>query len=91
MRRGLDSGIPTRIASRYSMAKRVATSGSSRNDKLHRIRVQEKGWTKQELAKHAGTSAQTVRKAERGDAVNEVMQGRIAKALGVNVEDLFGE
>jgi transcriptional regulator with XRE-family HTH domain len=52
--------------------------------------VDEKGWTKEELARTAGVSAQTVRKAERGESISEVSMARVAKALGVTVSRLFG-
>ena len=54
------------------------------NGTLRKIRVEEKGWTMEELA-------QTVRKAERGLSVSEISQARIAKTLGVSVERLFSD
>jgi transcriptional regulator with XRE-family HTH domain len=56
---------------------------------MRRLRIEDKGWTKEELARRADISAQTVRKAERGESVSEISQARLAKALGVTVEKLF--
>jgi transcriptional regulator with XRE-family HTH domain len=61
------------------------------NGTLRKIRVEEKGWTMEELARRAEVSAQTVRKAERGLSVSEISQARIAKTLGVSVERLFSD
>lgn len=68
----------------------VLRHDGKRNDILRRLRVEVKGWTKQDLAREAGVSTQTIRKAERGQEVSEVSQARIAKALGVDVRSLFG-
>ena len=59
------------------------------NELLRHLRVEVKGWTKEELARTAGVSAQTVRKAEKGIGISEVSGARIAKALGVGMEELF--
>jgi transcriptional regulator with XRE-family HTH domain len=59
------------------------------NRTLRRLRVEEKGWSKEELSRVARVSAQTIRKAERGWPISEVSMGRIAKALGVSLQKLF--
>lgn len=56
---------------------------------MRHLRIDEKGWSKEELARKADVSAQTVRKAERGAGISEVSEARIAKALGTTVEKLF--
>jgi DNA-binding XRE family transcriptional regulator len=59
------------------------------NRRLIDMRIDEKGWTKEYLAKQAGVSTQTIRKAERGEAISDVSMARIAKALGVNRRTIF--
>ncbi len=59
------------------------------NNRFKQLRLDEKSWTMEELARRAGVSSQTARKAERGLPVSEVSQARLAKALGVAVESLF--
>jgi transcriptional regulator with XRE-family HTH domain len=66
-----------------------STSRKQTNDRLRKLRLDEKGWTMSELARKADVSAQTVRKAERGEAISEVSMARIAKALGSTVKTLF--
>jgi len=61
----------------------------SKNSLLRKLRVEDKGWTKEKLARSAGVSAQTVRKAEQGISISEVSMARIAKALGASVPRLF--
>lgn len=61
-----------------------------RNDKLRKLRI-AKGWTKQQLATAAQVSAQTIRKAERGQKISEALMGRIANALGVSFDKVFGK
>jgi transcriptional regulator with XRE-family HTH domain len=61
------------------------------NSALRKLRLDDKTWTKEELARRAGVSSQTVRKAERGESVSEASQARLAKALGVSIEKLFPE
>jgi transcriptional regulator with XRE-family HTH domain len=56
---------------------------------LRRLRVEEKAWSKEELARKAGVSAQTVRKAESGLPISEVSMSKIAKALGTSIGKLF--
>jgi transcriptional regulator with XRE-family HTH domain len=68
------------------MASRKAAIG---NKLLRRLRVEEKGWSKEELGRKADVSAQTVRKAERGLAISEISRARIAKALGTETDKLF--
>jgi transcriptional regulator with XRE-family HTH domain len=51
--------------------------------------MNDKGWSMEELARAAGVSSQTVRKAERGIRVSELSMARIAKALGLSVARLF--
>jgi transcriptional regulator with XRE-family HTH domain len=48
---------------------------------IEKLRLDEKGWTQAQLATKAGLSAQTVRKAEKGEPVSIVSMARIAKAL----------
>jgi len=66
-----------------------STSNNAANKLLRRLRVDEKGWGKEELARAAGVSSQTVRKAERGQSISEVSMARLAKAFGVTVKKLF--
>jgi transcriptional regulator with XRE-family HTH domain len=61
------------------------------NKLLRKVRIEEKGWSKEELSRAAGVSAQTIRKAERGLPVSEVSMGRIAKALNLAIQKLFPE
>ena len=51
----------------------------------------ERGWTKEELARRAEVSSQTIRKAERGFALREDSMAKIARALEVSPEELFAE
>lgn len=62
----------------------------SKNTLLHRLRL-ERGWTKEELARRAEVSSQTIRKAERGFALREDSMAKIARALEVSPEELFAE
>jgi DNA-binding XRE family transcriptional regulator len=59
-----------------------------KNDLLRQLRL-EKEWTKEELARQARVSSQTVRKAEDGRSVSEISRVKIARALGAPPEDLF--
>lgn len=59
------------------------------NDLLRHLRVDVKGLTKEKLARAASVSAQTIRKAEKGQQISEVSRARIANALGVGVEAIF--
>lgn len=63
--------------------------GDTGNEKLRRLRLEAKNWTKEELARVAGLSAQTVRKAERGLAVSEVSMAKLAKLLGPPLRNSF--
>jgi transcriptional regulator with XRE-family HTH domain len=69
--------------------KHAGKSTSRSNAILRHARLQDKGWTKEELARHAEISAQTVRKAERGQPISETSMARIAKALGIAAGKLF--
>lgn len=60
-----------------------------RNERLRALRL-EKGWSVAELARRAGVAPQTAKKAEDGDAVTEVKQAQLAKALGVGTDEVFG-
>ena len=60
-----------------------------KNDLMRQLRL-EKEWTKEELARQAKVSSQTVRKAEDGGSISEVSGVKIARALGARPEDLFG-
>jgi len=60
------------------------------NRRLIEMRIDEKGWTKEYLAKQAGVSTQTIRKAERGEPISDVSMARIAKALGTDRRTVFG-
>jgi transcriptional regulator with XRE-family HTH domain len=53
--------------------------------------VKDKNLTKEALARRADVSAQTVRKAERGESISEVSKAKIAKVLGISVDELFPE
>jgi transcriptional regulator with XRE-family HTH domain len=57
-------------------------------DKIRSLRIEQKGWTLTELAEAARISAQTIRKAERGEKISEVSLARIANALGIPIRDL---
>ena len=81
----VDSFLP-RVYAYVAMARKTQASPDGL---LQRIRLTERGWTKEELGRRAGVSSQTVRKAERGESISEVSRARIAKALGVAVEKLF--
>lgn len=59
-----------------------------RNDKLQKLRV-DRGWTIQQLAVKAQVSTQTIRKAEKGRIISDVMQARIANALDTARDRLF--
>lgn len=63
----------------------------SENKLLRSLRLEKKGWTKEELGRAASLSAQTVRKAERGVPISDVSMARIAKALETTVQRLFGK
>jgi transcriptional regulator with XRE-family HTH domain len=67
----------------------VARNKPKANSELERLRLNEKGWSMEQLAKAAGVSAQTIRKAERGETISAVSKARISKALGVSTTDLF--
>jgi transcriptional regulator with XRE-family HTH domain len=69
----------------------VKAKSPTANRILRKLRVEDKGWTKEELSRVARVSAQTIRKAERGLPISEVSMGRIAKALGVPLQKLFPE
>lgn len=47
-------------------------------------------FTKEELARKADVSSQTVRKAERGGTISEINQVKLAKVLKTTPEKLFG-
>jgi transcriptional regulator with XRE-family HTH domain len=68
----------------------MAKSRTSPNEQLRRLRVDEKTLTLEELARRAGVSSQTLRKAERGQQVSEISKSKIAKALGVSAGKIFG-
>ena len=57
-------------------------------NKIRSMRIEEKGWTLTQLAEAARISAQTVRKAERGERISEVSLARIANALGTTSRNL---
>jgi transcriptional regulator with XRE-family HTH domain len=56
--------------------------------KIRSLRIEEKGWTLTQLAEAARISAQTARKAERGEKISEVSLARIANALGTTSRNL---
>jgi transcriptional regulator with XRE-family HTH domain len=68
----------------------MAAARKGRGALVRQARLEDKGWTKEELSRAAGVSAQTVRKVERGLAVSEVSIARIAKALGLSMQSLKG-
>ncbi len=68
------------------------TVASSDTDNPVRRRRREQRLTQAELATAVGVSRQTVIAVERGDYAPSVhLALRIARALGVTVEELFGE
>jgi DNA-binding XRE family transcriptional regulator len=73
----------------------VATGKKNRNnaagERIRKIRIEEFGMTMVDLAKAADVSAQTIRKAETGQKINEISRARIAKALKRTAADLFPE
>jgi transcriptional regulator with XRE-family HTH domain len=62
----------------------------SKNTLLHRLRL-EHGWTKEELARQAEVSSQTIRKAERGFPLREDSMAKIARALEASPGEIFAE
>jgi transcriptional regulator with XRE-family HTH domain len=60
-----------------------------KNGQIRKLRL-AKGWSKEELARQAHVSSQTVRRAETGGSLSEVSREKIARALEVRAEDLFG-
>jgi len=69
---------------------RSTTRNTTRpNVRFRHLRVDEKNWTKEELARRANVSGQTVRKAERGEPISEISMAKLAKALGAPVGELF--
>lgn len=50
-----------------------------------------RGLTQAKLAILAGVDPDTVSKAEQGRRVSVLTQGRLARALGVGIEELFPE
>ena len=50
----------------------------------------ERGWTQRELAERAGVSISLVKRADGGSAVRPSTALKLAKALGVTVEQLRG-
>lgn len=62
---------------------------SKKNQKLISLREQ-KLWSKSELARQAGVSWKTADKAESGESISRQSELRIAKALGIPAESVFG-
>lgn len=63
---------------------------SKKKQKLIDLREQNL-WSKSELARQAGVSWKTVDKAEAGLSISRQSKLRIAKALEVPVDSLFGK
>lgn len=55
---------------------------------IYRLRVRVHGLKPDELAAKVGYSADSIRAAERGINISELLASRIANALGVEVEDI---
>lgn len=55
---------------------------------IYRLRVRVHGLKPEELAAKVGFSADSIRAAERGNNISELLASRIARALGVEVEDI---
>ncbi len=55
---------------------------------IYRLRVRIHGLKPDELAAKVGFSPDSIRAAERGNNISELLAARIALALGVEVEDI---
>ena len=55
---------------------------------IYRLRVRVHGLSAAELAAKVGFSVDSVWAAERGQNIGDVLTSRLAKALGVQVEDI---
>lgn len=55
---------------------------------VERFRL-ERGLEKKQLADMSGLTDETIAKVERGDSVRDATIGKIAKALGIEIEHLF--
>ena len=66
------------------MAESVFPSGK----KIQTLRIESRTMTLTKMAEVAGISAQTLRKAERGEQISRVTLARIAKALGTTLDEI---
>jgi transcriptional regulator with XRE-family HTH domain len=57
-------------------------------NRVLRARI-EQDLTQAEVAQKAGVTPKIVRAAEQGESISPLSQGRVARALGIDVELLF--
>ena len=55
---------------------------------IYRLRVEVHGLTAAELGAKVGYSEDSIWAAERGQGISDVLTSRIAKALGVQIQDI---
>lgn len=72
------------------MPRRPGRPAGPRPDgpEIRRLRVRVHGLTAAELGAKVGYSKDAVWAAERGNSISDVLASRLAKALGVTVEDI---
>ena len=58
------------------------------SDEIYRLRVRVHGLKRAELAAKVGFSYDSIKSAELGNNISELLASRLAKALGVKVEDI---
>lgn len=58
------------------------------NERVKKARM-AKGWSRARLAREAGISDRTVERTEKGLPISELSQSKIARALGMEIGDLF--
>jgi DNA-binding XRE family transcriptional regulator len=57
-------------------------------EEIRRLRVRVHGLKRAELAVKVGYSTDSIKSAELGNPISELLASRIARALGVEVEDI---
>ena len=55
---------------------------------IYRLRVRVHGFKRAELAAKVGFSYDSIKSAELGNNISELLAARLARALGVEVEDI---
>lgn len=58
------------------------------SEEIYRLRVRVHGLTRAQLAAKVGYSYDSIKSAELGNNISELLASRIALALGVDVEDI---